>query len=145
MKKFTLIDIVTMLGIAASILLVLVFASGCSMKFYKTPKDVRNCCDRVSAHAEEMEKFVRYCKVAVFLANSENTKAVGPGVKKGARQAVDVCKFVFRVETDEDLIAAGDTQEYYKVRSYIIKNPSEEGFWRHSLPCDPAEPACEEF
>tara|TARA_B100001094_G_scaffold150527_1_gene145658 strand:+ start:316 stop:753 length:438 start_codon:yes stop_codon:yes gene_type:complete len=145
MKKFTLIDIITMLGIAASILLVLMFASGCSMKFYKTPKDVRQCCERVNAHADEMKKFVRYCKVAVFLANSENATAVGPGVKKAARQAVDVCKFVFRVESDKDLIAAGDAQEYYKVRSYIIKDPAQDPFWRRSLPCDPLQVTCEEF
>jgi PBP1b-binding outer membrane lipoprotein LpoB len=50
MKKFTLIDIITMVGIAASILLVLMFASGCSMKFYKqSPEDVRKCCERVKS------------------------------------------------------------------------------------------------
>lgn len=144
MKKFNLIDIITLVGIVSSILLVLMFASGCSMKFYKTPADVRNCCDRVSAHAAEMEKFARYCKVAVFLANSENSKAVGSGVKKSARQAVDICKFVFRVETDEELVTAGDNQDYYKVRSYIIKDPSANGGWYHP-DCDPAEIHCEEF
>ena len=145
MKKFTLIDIVTMVGIASSILLVLMFASGCSMKLYKqSPSDVRQCCERVSAHAAEMEKFARYCKVAVFLANSENTKAVGSGVKKAARQAVDVCKFVFRAETDDQLISAGDDQDYYKVRSYIITKPDHNGFWMHPN-CDPAEMHCEEF
>jgi hypothetical protein len=144
MKKFNLIDIITMLGIAASILLVLMFASGCSMKFYKAPKDVRQCCERVSAHAKEMEKFGRYCKVAVFLANSENTKAVGSGVRKSAQQAVDVCKFVFRVETDEELVSAGDTQDLYKVRSYIITDPNASGAWIHP-DCDPAEIHCEEF
>ena len=114
------------------------------MKLYKqSPADVRQCCERVSAHADEMEKFARYCKVAVFLSNSKNTTAVGPGVRKSARQAVDVCKFVFRVETDEQLISAGDNQDYYKVRHYIIR--PEDSFWRHSLPCDPDQPACEEF
>jgi hypothetical protein len=144
MKKFNLIDIITMLGIAASILLVLMFASGCSMKFYKAPKDMRQCCERVSAHAKEMEKFGRYCKVAVFLANSENVKAVGSGVRKSARQAVDVCKFVFRVETDEQLVSAGDSQDLYKVRSYIITDPDANGGWIHPN-CDPAEIHCEEF
>jgi hypothetical protein len=48
MKKFNLIDIITMLGIAASILLLMMYASGCSMKFYKkSSEDVRQCCDRV--------------------------------------------------------------------------------------------------
>jgi len=144
MKKFTLIDMVTMLGMAATLLLMLVYATGCSMKFYKTPKDVRQCCERVSAHTQEMEKFARYCKVAVFLATSENTKAVGSGVRKSARQAADVCKFVFRVETDEELVSAGDAQEYYKVRSYIFTDPDLNGGWIHP-DCDPAEIHCEEF
>ena len=134
MKKFNLIDIVTMLGIAASLLLVLMFASGCSMKFYK----------RVSLHQKEMDKFARYCKVALFLANSENTKEVGTGVRKGARDAVNVCKFVFDVTTDKDLLSAGDHQDYYKVRSYIYKDPRNNGGWNPPL-CDPAEIHCEEF
>ena len=142
MKKITLIDIVTMLGIAASILLVLMFASGCSMKFYKTPTDIRKCCDRVDARTKEMSQFNRYCKVALFLSNSK-VKAIGKGVKENAATAVRVCKFVFKVETDEELVAAGDEQEYYRVRSYIIK--PDDSFWRQSLPCDPDQPACEEF
>ena len=145
MKKFTLIDIITMVGIASSILLVLMFASGCSMKFYKkSPEDVRKCCERVSLHQKEMDKFARYCKVALFLANSENTKEVGSGVRKGARDAVNVCKFVFDVTTDQDLLSAGDQQDYYKVRSYIVKDPYNNGGWHHPQ-CDPAEIHCEEF
>jgi len=142
MNKFNLIDIVTMVGITSSILLVLMFASGCSMKFYKTPTDIRQCCDRVDARTKEMSQFNRYCKVALFLSNSK-VKAIGKGVKENAATAVRVCKFVFKVETDEELVAAGDEQEYYRVRSYIIK--PEDSFWRRSLPCDPGEPACEEF
>jgi hypothetical protein len=145
MKKFTLIDIITMVGIASSILLVLMFASGCSMKLYKnSPEDVRKCCERVSLHQKEMDKFARYCKVALFLANSENTKEVGTGVRKGARDAVNVCKFVFDVTTDQDLLSAGDQQDYYKVRSYIVKDPYNNGGWHHPQ-CDPAEIHCEEF
>ena len=145
MKKFTLVDIITMLGIASSILLVLMFASGCSMKFYKqSPEDVRKCCERVSLHQKEMDKFARYCKVALFLANSENTKEVGSGVRKGARDAVNICKFVFDVTTDQDLLSAGDQQDYYKVRSYIVKDPYNNGGWHHPQ-CDPAEIHCEEF
>ena len=142
MKKFNLIDIITMLGIAASILLVLMFATGCSMKFYKTPTDIRKCHDRLDARTKEMSQFNRYCKVALFLSNSK-VKAIGKGVKENAATAVRVCKFVFKVETDEELVAAGDEQEYYRVRSYIIK--PEDSFWRRSLPCDPDQPACEEF
>ena len=145
MKKLNTYEIVSYAGIIATILLMLLYVSGCSMKFYKqSPGDVRQCCERVSAHAAEMEKFARYCKVAVFLSNSKNTTAVGPGVRKSARQAVDVCKFVFRVETDEQLISAGDNQDYYKVRSYIITEPDLNGFWIRP-DCDPAEIHCEEF
>ena len=145
MKKFNLIDVITLVGIVSSVLLFLMFASGCSMKFYKTsPEDVRKCCERVNAHVEEMAKFSRYCKVAVFLANSENTKAVGEGVRKGARDAVKVCKFVFGVQTDQDLISAGDQQEYYRVRSYVIpESDLHQGWIRPN--CDPAEIHCEEF
>jgi hypothetical protein len=144
MKKLTTHDVVTYLGIAATILLILTYATGCSMKFYKkSPEDVRRCCERVSLHQKEMDKFARYCKVALFLANSENKKEVGSGVRKGARDAVNICKFVFEVDTDKDLLAAGDDQQdYYKVRSYIIKDP--DGGWYHPQ-CDPAEIHCEEF
>ena len=115
-----------------------------SILYKHSPEDVRQCCERVSAHAEEMKKFARYCKVAVFLANSKNTKAVGAGVRKSARQAVEVCKFVFRVTSDDDLVAAGDRQDFYKVRSYIVTEPDPNGFWMHPN-CDPAEIHCEEF
>ncbi len=102
------------------------------------------CCKRLSLQSEQMSTFNRYCKVALFLSKSAN-KAVGKVVQKNATAAVKVCKFVFDVDTDEELIAAGDEQEYYRVRSYIILNPSENTFWRKTLPCDPAEAACEEF
>ena len=144
MKKFNLIDIITMLGIAASILLVLMFASGCSMKIYrKSPIDVRKCCERVSAHTQEMEKFNRYCKVALFLAKSEN-KSVGTGVRKGARDADNVCKFDFGVKNDDELVIAGDEQEYQRVQTYILQPENEVG-WRKKLDCDPQEFSCEEF
>ena len=108
------------------------------------PTDPRDCCNRLSLHTEQMTTFNRYCKVALFLSKSAN-KSVGKVVQKNATAAVKVCKFVFDVDTDAELIAAGDEQEYHRVRSYIILNPSENGFWRESLPCDPAESACEEF
>ena len=146
MKNITTHEVVTYLGIAATILLILMYATGCSMKFYKkSPTDVRKCCDRVSAQTEQMATFNRYCKVALFLSQSKN-KAVGKVVQKNAAAAVKVCKFVFDVDTDAELVAAGDEQEYHRVRSYIIMNPSEDpSFWRRTLPCDPGESACEEF
>ena len=146
MKKFNEIEVpwcVTILGILACI--ALLFTPGCSMKFYKkSPIDVRQCCDRVSVHTKEMEKFNRYCKVALFLANSENSKNVGSGVRKGARDAVNICKFVFGVKTDEELVTAGDEQEYQRVQTYILLPENEMG-WRKTLDCDPEQPSCEEF
>ena len=125
------------------IILASVLLTGCAHSMAPDPK---KCCERVSLHNQEMEKFTRYCKVALFLANSENTKEVGSGVRKGARDAVNVCKFVFDVDTDDELVIAGDQQDYYKVRSYIIKDPNHEGQggWYHPQ-CDPAEMHCEEF
>ena len=147
MKKLTPHDVITGLGIAATILLMLSYATGCSMKLYKqSAADTRQCCERLSVHTTEMEKFNRYCKVALFLANSdsEKKKEVGSGVRKAARDAVNICKFVYAVETDDDLRAAGDEQAYYKVRSYILTEPETNGGWLHPQ-CDPAEIHCEEF
>tara|TARA_A100001515_G_C4526645_1_gene195411 strand:- start:235 stop:612 length:378 start_codon:yes stop_codon:yes gene_type:complete len=105
--------------------------------------DTKQCCKRLSLHQEQMSTFNRYCKVALFLSKSSH-KSVGKVVQKNAAAAVKVCKFVFDVDTDEELVAAGDEQEYYRVRSYIIPSPDVNG-WRKTLPCDPAEYTCEEF
>ena len=104
--------------------------------------DPKKCCERLSLHQQEMEKFTRYCKVALFLyrGNTINDKKV----KDLSGRAVNVCKFVFGVKPEEQLLSVVDLNEgYHKVRHYIIK-PSD-SFWRHSLPCDPAEATCEEF
>jgi len=139
-KKLTLVEWVTYIGVAATILLMLSYTVGCA---HKPVPQGDQCCERLSLHHTEMDKFNRYCKVALFLAKSTN-KAVGTGVRKGARDAVEVCKFVFNVDTDDELVAAGDQQDYYRVRSYIIPNPADNGGWIHPA-CDPAEIHCEEF
>jgi len=142
MKRLTPLEVVTFIGMAACVALVLLYATGCAHT--PSPADVRQCCERVSLHTKEMDKFNRYCKVALFLATSENTKQVGSGLRKGARDAVEVCKFVYGVKTDSELLAAGDEQDYYRVRSYIIPNPDGDGGFIHPQ-CDPAEIHCEEF
>ena len=109
---------------------------------HTTAPDPKKCCQRLSLHQQEMEKFTRYCKVALFLhrGNTINDKKV----KDLSSRAVNVCKFVFNVQTEEQLLSVADLNEgYHKVRHYIIK--PEDSFWRHSLPCDPAEATCEEF
>ena len=141
MKRFTIIDTLILAGLLLVVAVMLLMA-GCGHT--QTVADTRQCCARVSASSAEMDRFNRYCKVALFLAKSENTKAVGSKVKEGARNAVNICKFVFSVNTDEELIAAGDQQDYYKVRSYLVPAPSENGGWNHPL-CDPTEMGCEEF
>ena len=104
--------------------------------------DPKQCCERLSLHQQEMEKFTRYCKVALFLhrGNTINDKKV----KELSKRAVNVCMFVFGAQSEEQLVSISDLNEgYHKVRHYIIL--PEDSFWRHSLPCDPAEAACEEF
>ena len=123
----------------------LMFGAASACGHTQTVADTRKCCARVDASSAEMDRFNRYCKVALFLAKSENTEAVGSKVKEGARDAVNICKFVFSVDTDEELIAAGDHQDYYyKVRSYRLSTPSESGGW-DPPECDPHEIHCEEF
>ena len=123
------------------IIALVVFVSACAHTKVSDPKQ---CCQRLSLHQQQMSTFNRYCKVALFLSKSDH-KSVGKVVQKNAAAAVKVCKFVFDVETDEDLIAAGDEQEYYRVRTYIIKPDETNNGWRHTLDCDPLQPACEEF
>ena len=137
MKSKNIIDVATLFGIFVS--LCILFASGCA---HNTPIDARKCCQRLSLQTEEMSKFTRYCKVALFLSKST---VIDKKVTKAGADAVKVCKFVFNVQSDDDLIAAGDAQEYHRVRSYIILNPTKESFWRKTLDCDPDEPSCEEF
>lgn len=140
MKRMNTIDNLILLGFL--VVATMMLTAGCGHT--QTVTDVRKCCARVDASSAEMDRFNRYCKVALFLAKSENTEAVGSKVKEGARNAVNICKFVFSVNTDEELIAAGDQQDYYKVRSYLVPAPPENGGWNHPL-CDPSEMGCEEF
>ncbi len=132
------LDVLVLAAIA--LITALIFTSGCATT---PPLDSRQCCKRLSLHHEQMSTFNRYCKVALFLSKSAH-KSVGKVVQKNAAAAVKVCKFVYNVDTDEDLIAAGDEQEYHRVRSYIII-PGDHTGWRKSLDCDPQQPACEEF
>lgn len=119
----------------------LIFAFGCI--HVQTPEDTKNCCQRVSLLDQEMKKFNRYCKVALFLSRSKTID--DPNIMKNVKTAIDVCKFVFRTESESDLMSQVELNDmgHRKVRYYIID--SETMFWSESLPCDPAEFACEEF
>jgi hypothetical protein len=148
MKQVTTIDLLTFVGILA-LLMMLLGAMGCNHRMYlqghriANAGDSRECCKRLSLQQEQMTQFNRYCKVALFLSKSTLAN-IGKGVKEGALSAVKICKFVFAVETDEELVAAGDAQEYQRVHSYIVLPENEMG-WRKVLDCDPEEPSCEEF
>mgnify|MGYP003983272317 CR=1 FL=1 len=142
MKKCNTIDVITWGGILATLLL-LFGVGGCSMKFYKSPSDIRKCCDRMDVSTKAMSQFNRYCKVALSLSRSQST-ALGKGVRDSASSAVKVCKFVFNVDTDDELVAAGDEQEYQRVHTYVVLPENEMG-WRKTLDCDPDQPSCEEF
>lgn len=110
----------------------------------QTPEDTRKCCQRVSMLDEEMEKFSRYCKLAIFL---DRSKYVGDvKVKSGVRAAIDVCKFVFQTDSESDLLTMVElnNKEYNKVRHYIIDSLEDEPFWMR-VGCDPIEAECEEF
>jgi len=140
LKNTTLMEWITYLGIISTLVVMLSYATGCA----HTPvPDSRQCCQRLSLQQKQMAQFNRYCKVALFLSKSQS-RAVGKGVKESAAQAVNICKFVFGVDTDSELVAAGDEQEYQRVRTYIVLPENEMG-WRKTLDCDPEQPSCEEF
>ena len=145
MKKDKFLEVITFLGILTSLGILLVAGTSCSMKFYKeSPADVRKCCERLSLHDQEMRKFNRYCKVALFMHRSPALN--DPKIKENVKTAVDICKFVFMTDDEEQLVSTveqNDKVEPYKVRQYIIS--PEDGFWRQTLPCDPDQFACEEF
>lgn len=110
---------------------------------HTVPSDPEQCCERLSLHQQEMGKFNRYCKVALFLHRGKilNDKKV----KDFSKRAVNACMFVFGAETEEQLLSISDLNEgYHKVRHYIIWH-EEDNFRQKSLPCDPAQAACEEF
>tara|TARA_Y100001938_G_C7778435_1_gene276738 strand:+ start:158 stop:535 length:378 start_codon:yes stop_codon:yes gene_type:complete len=109
---------------------------------HTTTPDPNQCCQRLSLHNQEMEKFTRYCKVALFLHRGNTIK--DKKVKDLSKRAVNVCMFVFGAQTEQQLVSMSDLNEgYHKVRHYIIL--PEDSFWQRSLPCDPDQPACEEF
>jgi hypothetical protein len=132
--KLNALEFVVLLAIIiCSALLV----AGCS-HVATSPKD---CCQRLDVRTNEMQEFNRFCKVLVFAAQrtDKNTKTY-----ESIENRLGVCRFVFGVDNDSDLLSAGPDETYYKVRQYIIPAPSEGG-WQMPLDCDPMQPSCEEF
>ena len=113
--------------------------SGCASTQVKDPKE---CCSKLSLHNQEMGKFARYCKLALFIKRSS---IKDKKVMDIAHQGVRICKFVLGVESDYQLQTINEANDsMYKVRSYILENDGST-FWRQTLPCDPDEYTCEEF
>jgi len=87
-----------------------------------------------------MQDFNRFCKVLIFAARTNKDSSAQESIKN----RLGVCRFVFGVETNEDLLSAGPDANFHKVRAYYLGDPTEMG-WQAPLDCDPAEPTCEEF
>ena len=88
------------------IILVSLLMSACAHTAVPDPK---KCCERVSLHNEEMEKFTRYCKVALFLSRGDTIN--DRKVKDLSKRAVNVCMFVFGAQTEEQLVSMSDLNE----------------------------------
>jgi hypothetical protein len=139
-KNYTLIDWVTMLGIAASILLLLTFASACALhaKVY-TDKSNEVCCERLDTRLLEMEEFNRYCMMMVFA----DRKETDPKVREDIKRRVNLCKFVFGVPRDQDLMS--HLESYTPVKGKDAWRRVYYDFWNPPISCDPSEIHCEEF
>jgi len=141
-KNYTLIDWVTAFGIAASLLVAMMYLTGCALhdKVYTKRNEV--CCERLDVRLNAMEEFNRYCMMMVFADRKEKD----PKVREDIARRINLCKFVFGVSEDEDLMSTIDQnkKELYKVRSYT--EPIRSGAWYPPMGCDPAEEmGCEEF
>ena len=103
--------------------------SGCRVAPIHPP---RNCCQRLDVRTKEMGDFNRYCKVLI-VARATNKD---PQAQESITNRLRVCRFVFGVSTNRELLSAVD--------SHHLPASLEMG-WQVPLDCDPAEPTCEEF
>ena len=132
--KLNALEFVVLLAIIiCSALLV----AGCSHIKPPTPK---NCCQRLDVRTAEMQDFNRFCKVLIFAARTNKD----PAAQESSKNRLGVCRLVFGVDTNRELLSAGPETNFHKVRTYYISNPAEMG-WQTPLDCDPAQPTCEEF
>jgi len=138
-KNYTLIDWVTAFGIAASLLVAMMYLSGCALhaKVYTNKNEA--CCERLDTRLQEMEEFNRYCMMMVF-ADRKETK---PKVKEDIQRRINLCKFVFGVPRDQDLMS------HLESRTPVSGNDAWRrvyyDFWNPPISCDPTEIHCEEF
>ena len=137
MKKFTTVEWVTFVGIGASLLLLMLASSGCAVRA-KVYTNQDACCERLDVRMKEMEEFNRYCMMMVFADRNEGN----PKVKEDIKRRLNLCKFVFGVPRDQDLMSHLQTMD---VQPHSAWREVYNDFWNHPVSCDPSEIHCEEF
>ena len=137
MKKLTFVEFVTLLGIASSLLLVLMYATGCAVRA-KVYTNQEACCERLDVRMKEMEEFNRYCMMMVFADRKEED----PKVKEDIQRRLNLCKYVFGVPRDQDLMSHLENREMTGVNAW---RQVYHDFWNPPISCNPSEIHCEEF
>ncbi len=138
MKKFNTIDSITLGGIITSVLLILFASSGCALHAKVYTDHNKACCERLDVRLAEMEEFNRYCMMMVFADRKEKD----PKVLEDIKRRVNLCKFVFGVPRDQDLMS------HLENKNTEGTNPWRQvyhDFWNPPISCDPSEIHCEEF
>jgi hypothetical protein len=134
--KINLIEGVTPVGITASILILLLAVSGCALHAKVYTDKNEQCCERLDSRLEAMEEFNRYCMMIVFAARKEKD----PKVLEDINRRLNLCKFVFGVPQDQDIMS--------HLENRTLKDPWRQvyhDFWNPPISCDPREIHCEEF
>ncbi len=136
-KNFTIVEWVTVGGIIASLLVLLLASSGCAVRA-KVYTNQEACCERLDVRLKEMEEFNRYCMMMVFADRNEQDLKV----KEDIKRRLNLCKFVFGVPRDQDLMSHLQTME---VKPHSAWRQVYHDFWNPPVSCDPSEIHCEEF
>jgi len=136
-KKLKFIDWITILGIVVSASVLTVAMSGCAVRA-KVYTNQESCCERLDVRLKEMEEFNRYCMMMVFADRNEGN----PKIKEDIQRRLNLCKFVFGVPRDQDLMSHLQNME---VRPHSAWRQVYNDFWNHPVSCDPSEVHCEEF
>jgi len=134
LRNLGLLDWIMWMGVLASMALAL-GAGGC----VHTPPP-EDCCTRLDVRTKEMKVFDRYCTMLVFAGRKETDAKV----TKDINRRLDLCKFVFGVETNQNLLSTlQEREQFHRVRYYRFS--IEDGGWNPPLDCYPEEVGCEEF
>lgn len=136
-KKLNAIDWITIIGIVVSASVLTVAMSGCSLraKVYTT-KDA--CCERLDLRVKEMKEFNRYCIMMVFA----DRKTKDPKIREDIKRRVNLCKYVFGVPRDQDLMSHLENKS---PKPHNAWRQVYHDFWNPPISCNPVEVHCEEF